>query len=49
MTAASGPFRQILQRANVGVQGNSGSRRRMPQTTRLTDAVEKGLVIFGEQ
>jgi hypothetical protein len=28
--------------ANVGVQNNSGSRRRMAQTTQLTDAVEKG-------
>jgi hypothetical protein len=35
--------------ANVGVQGNSGGRRRMRQSTLLTDAVEKGLVIFDEQ
>jgi hypothetical protein len=39
----------IAAQANVGVQSNSGSHCQMLQTTRLTDAVEKGLVIFDEQ
>jgi hypothetical protein len=39
----------IAAQANVGFRGNCGSGRRTLETSRMTDAVEKGLVIFGEQ